>query len=124
MKQVIATRDAPPAIGPYSQAIAAGTMIFCSGQIPLDPQTGQLVEGGTAEQTRRVLHNLAATLKAAGVGLEQVVKTTVFLIDMREFGEMNSVYETFFPVAPSGAFHHWDKPLCRRVRGLRSKQSR
>ncbi len=100
MKQVIATPDAPSAIGPYSQAITAGSMIFCSGQIPLDPQTGQLVQGGIAEQTRRVLRNLAATLKAAGVGLEQVVKTTVFLIDLREFAEMNSVYETFFSTEP------------------------
>jgi 2-iminobutanoate/2-iminopropanoate deaminase len=100
MKQRIQTENAPAAIGPYSQAIKAGGFVFVSGQIPIDPQTGQFVAGGIAEQTERVLKNLAAVLEAAGSGLNQVVKTTVFLADMKEFSGMNEVYATFFPEPP------------------------
>jgi 2-iminobutanoate/2-iminopropanoate deaminase len=97
IKHVINTKDAPGAIGPYSQAIKAGDYLFVSGQIPLDPATGQLISGGIVEQTRRVLDNLAGILKAAGVSFERVVKTTVYLQDMAEFTAMNEVYATYFP---------------------------
>src|SRR5215208_7053675 len=96
MMQRIQTEKAAAAIGPYSQAIKAGGLVFASGQIPIDPETGEFVAGGIAEQTERVLKNLAAVLEAAGSGLDQVVKTTVFLADMKEFSGMNEVYATFF----------------------------
>jgi 2-iminobutanoate/2-iminopropanoate deaminase len=92
----IQTDKAPAAIGPYSQAIKAGGFVFASGQIPIDPQTGEFVAGGITEQTERVLKNLAAVLEAAGSTLDQVVKTTVFLADMKEFAAMNEVYGRFF----------------------------
>jgi len=100
MRQRIQTENAPAAIGPYSQAIKAGGLVFASGQIPIDPETGEFVAGGIAEQTERVLKNLAAVLEAAGSGLDQVVKTTVFLADMKEFSGMNEVYATFFSEPP------------------------
>ena len=100
MRERIQTENAPAAIGPYSQAIKAGGFVFVSGQIPTDPQTGQFVPGGIAEQTERVLKNLQAVLEAAGSSLDQVVKTTVFLADMKEFSGMNEVYATFFPEPP------------------------
>ncbi|MEP6921748.1 MAG: RidA family protein [bacterium] len=100
MKHVIQTERAPQAIGPYSQAIKAGGFVFASGQIPLDPETAQFVPGGIEEQTRQVLKNLAAVLEAAGSSLDQVVKTTVFLLDMSEFAAMNEVYGTFFKDVP------------------------
>ncbi|HEY2962863.1 MAG TPA: RidA family protein, partial [Pyrinomonadaceae bacterium] len=90
----------PAAIGPYSQAIRAGGFVFVSGQIPIDPATGEFVTGGVGDQTARVLKNLAAVLEAAGSGLDKVVKTTVFLADMKEFAQMNEVYATFFSGAP------------------------
>lgn len=96
MKQIIKTEDAPGAIGPYSQAVKAGGLVYCSGQIPLDPGTGEFVEGGIAEQTEQVLKNISALLAAAGTGLEQVVKTTVFLAEMNDFAAMNEVYGRFF----------------------------
>lgn len=96
MKEIIQTDRAPQAIGPYSQAVKANGLIFASGQIPTDPQTGQFVTGGIAEQTQQVLTNLAAVLEAAGSDLSKVVKTTVFLLDMEEFGAMNEVYGKFF----------------------------
>lgn len=96
MNQVIATNEAPGAIGPYSQAVKAGGLVFCSGQIPIDTATGEFVEGGVAEQTDQVLKNLSAVLKAAGTGVENVVKTTVFLADMNDFGAMNEVYGKYF----------------------------
>jgi 2-iminobutanoate/2-iminopropanoate deaminase len=96
VKEIIKTESAPNAIGPYSQAVRAGGFIFCSGQIPLDPQTGQFVEGGIQEQTEQVLRNLMAVLEAAGSGLERVVKTTVFLSNLNDFGAMNEVYARFF----------------------------
>jgi 2-iminobutanoate/2-iminopropanoate deaminase len=97
MREVISTQNAPKAIGPYSQAIRANGFIFVSGQIPVDPLTQLIVEGGVAEQTERVLTNLEAILKAAGSSLEKVVRTGVFLKDMTEFAAMNDVYERFFP---------------------------
>lgn len=90
------SEDAPRAVGPYSQAILAGELVFCSGQIPLDPATGQLVEGDIAAQTGRVLDNLAAVLAAAGSDLAHVVKTTVFLADLGDFAAMNEAYATRF----------------------------
>ena len=100
MRLKIQTKQAPAAIGPYSQAIKAGGFVFASGQIPIDPKTGEFVQGGIGEQTERVLKNLAAVLEAAGSSLDQVVKTTVFLADMKEFGAMNEVYGKFFTGAP------------------------
>jgi 2-iminobutanoate/2-iminopropanoate deaminase len=96
VRQAVATDRAPKAIGPYSQAIRAGSLLFCSGQIPLDPATGALVDGDIAAQTRQVFANLTAILKAAGTSLDHVVKTTVFLADMNDFAAMNEVYATFF----------------------------
>ncbi len=100
MRQRVQTEAAPQAIGPYSQAIKADGFVFASGQIPIDPQTGQFVSGGVAEQTEQVLKNLSAVLEAAGSGLSQVVKTTVFLASMQEFGAMNEVYARFFTDQP------------------------
>lgn len=93
---VISTDKAPAAIGPYSQAIEANGMVFCSGQIPIDPATGAFVEGGIQEQTRQVLTNASKVLEAAGTDLAHVVKTTVFLSDMGNFVAMNEVYAQFF----------------------------
>jgi 2-iminobutanoate/2-iminopropanoate deaminase len=92
VKKVVKTDAAPGALGPYSQAIAAGGVVYCAGQIPLDPATGNIVGGGVAEQTAQVLKNLRAVLKAAGSDLDRAVKTTVFLKDMNDFGAMNDVY--------------------------------
>ena len=100
MKQIIATKAAPQAIGPYSQAVRVGQFIFTSGQIPLDPATGEFVAGGIAEQTEQVLRNLSAVLEAAGTNLSRVVKTTVFLADMSDFAAMNEVYGRFFGAEP------------------------
>src|SRR5262245_13709741 len=101
-KQAITTSGAPAAIGPYSQAIRAGDFLFLSGQIPLDPATGQLVQGSVADQTHRVLKNLEAILQAAGASFAHVVKTNVYLADMADFAAMNDVYGTYFP-APAPA---------------------
>jgi 2-iminobutanoate/2-iminopropanoate deaminase len=99
-RQIVRTDQAPDAIGPYSQAVSANGFVFTSGQIPIDPATGQFVSGGIAEQTQQVLKNLSAVLEAAGSGLQQVVKTTVFLADMEDFTAMNEVYATFFGAEP------------------------
>jgi 2-iminobutanoate/2-iminopropanoate deaminase len=96
-RTAISTTGAPGAIGPYSQAIGAGRLVFCSGQIPLDPATGQVVEGDIAAQTERVLRNLGAVLEAAGLSFADAVKTTVFLADFADFAAMNAVYGRFFP---------------------------
>ena len=96
VKTAVVTKDAPGAIGPYSQAIRVGEMLFTSGQIPIDPATGAVVEGGIAEQTARVCENLKAVLAAAGVGFAEVVKTSVFLKDMKDFAAMNEVYARYF----------------------------
>jgi len=100
-KTVIATIGAPAAIGPYSQGVRVGNLVFTAGQIALDPATQQVVASGIAEQTTRVLENLKAILEAAGTGLARVVKTTVFLKDMKDFAEMNAVYAAY--LAPAGA---------------------
>jgi 2-iminobutanoate/2-iminopropanoate deaminase len=96
MRKPVTTKDAPAAIGPYSQAIRAGEFLFVSGQIPLNPLTGELVIGGIAEQTHRVLGNLQAILTASGASFDHVVKTTVYLADMSEFAAMNDVYASYF----------------------------
>jgi len=96
VKETISTENAPGAIGPYSQAVKTNNMVFCSGQIPIDPATGEFVSNNVAEQTRQVLKNLTAVLEAAGTNLNNVVKTTVFLADMNDFMAMNEIYAEFF----------------------------
>jgi 2-iminobutanoate/2-iminopropanoate deaminase len=96
MKELITAAGAAKAIGPYSPAVKIGNMVFLSGSIPLDPVSGQLVEGGITEQTTRVLDNIKALLAAAGAGFPNVVRTTVFMIDLAEFGAMNEVYSKYF----------------------------
>jgi 2-iminobutanoate/2-iminopropanoate deaminase len=96
MKQAVSSPDAPKAIGPYSQAVRAGQLLFVSGQVPLDPATGQIVSGDIAAQTRRVFDNLGAVLKAGGRSFADVVRTTVFLADMNDFATVNEVYGTYF----------------------------
>jgi 2-iminobutanoate/2-iminopropanoate deaminase len=96
MKQAVSSPDAPKAIGPYSQAVRAGQLLFVSGQVPLDPATGELVVGDIAAQTRRVFENLGAVLKAGGRSFADVVRTTVFLADMNDFAAVNQVYGTYF----------------------------
>src|SRR5687767_7589113 len=96
MREIITTDKAPGAIGPYSQAIKTGGMVFCSGQIPIDPSTGEFVSSDVSEQTEQVLKNLTEVLKAAGTTLDNVVKTTVFLADMSDFAAMNEVYGKYF----------------------------
>jgi 2-iminobutanoate/2-iminopropanoate deaminase len=98
--EVVRTTGAPAAIGPYSQAVRAGGFLFCSGQLPLDPSTGKMVEGGVEAQAERVLSNLEAVLIAGGATLRSVVKTTVYLVDMGDFPAMNAVYGKFFPEDP------------------------
>lgn len=99
-KQVIQTANAPAAVGPYSQAIVAGGLVYTAGQIALVPGTSELAAGGIAEQTRQVMHNLKAILETAGSSLDQVVKVTVYLQDLNDFAAMNAVYAEFFTVAP------------------------
>lgn len=94
--ETISTKNAPAAIGPYSQAIKVGNLIYTSGQIPIDPATGTLVAGGIKEQTRQSLLNVQAILKEAGISMSSVVKTTVFMADMSDFADMNAVYAEFF----------------------------
>lgn len=96
MREIISTERAPGAIGPYSQAIKTGGMVYCSGQIPIDPETGEFVSNDISEQTEQVLKNLSAVLEAAGTTLGSVVKTTVFLADMSDFAAMNEIYGRFF----------------------------
>ncbi|CAG0956707.1 RidA family protein [Geobacter sp.] len=100
MKEIVSTDKAPKAIGPYSQAVKAGGFLFLSGQIPLDPATGEFVAGEIREQTERVLENIAAVLAEAGVGFDAVVKTTIFLTDLANFGAVNEVYGSRFSAAP------------------------
>ena len=99
MKQPISSPDAPKAIGPYSQAIRAGELLFLSGQIPLDPSTAQLVDGDIAAQTRRVMDNLGAVLKSAGLSFSNIVRATIFLTDLADFTSVNEVYGSYFPLA-------------------------
>ena len=96
----ISSNDAPKAIGPYSQAVRAGNMVFCSGQIPIDPRSGEMVMGDIAKETDRVLDNLAAVLRAAGLGFEHVVRTTIYLLEMADFPKVNETYAKRF----SGTF--------------------
>src|SRR5256885_16469651 len=100
MKKIISTTEAPAAIGPYSQAVRAGSLVFCAGQVPLDPKTGQMVSEAIQEQTRRVLDSVTAILKADGLTMANVVKTTVFLADFGDFQKMNEVYATYFSSNP------------------------
>jgi 2-iminobutanoate/2-iminopropanoate deaminase len=100
VREAVSSPQAPPAIGPYSQAIkvgSAGSLLFVSGQIPLDPETGKMVEGDLAAQTHRVFKNLEAILAASGASFDNVVKTTVYLADMNDFPAMNDIYATYFP---------------------------
>jgi 2-iminobutanoate/2-iminopropanoate deaminase len=96
VRDAVSTPSAPAAIGPYSQAVRAGSLLFVSGQIPIDPATGTLIDGDVAAQTHRVCQNLRAILEAAGASLDHVVRTTVYLADMNDFGAMNAVYGTYF----------------------------
>lgn len=100
VKELVQTEGAPRAIGPYSQAIKAGGLIFTSGQIAIDPATGQMIEGGIREQTERALENIKAILEAAGSSLDRVLKTTVYLADMGDFQQMNEVYQRYFGSDP------------------------
>ena len=94
--KVIATKNAPAAVGPYSQAIDCGDTVYCSGQIPLGPQTGAVVEGGLEAQAHQMFRNVKAVLAEAGLGLENVVKTTVFMTDLAQFGALNAIYAEYF----------------------------
>jgi 2-iminobutanoate/2-iminopropanoate deaminase len=100
MKEVVSTKEAPAAIGPYSQGIRIGNLLFLSGQISIDPKTNQMNSGSVEEQTKQALDNLDAVLKANGMSMENVVNTTVFLKDVNDFGKMNAVYGTFFKEKP------------------------
>jgi 2-iminobutanoate/2-iminopropanoate deaminase len=100
MKKIISTSEAPAAIGPYSQAVHSGNFLFCSGQIPLDPKSGQIVPGDIATQTRRVLDNIGAVLKADGLTFENIVKTTIFLTDLDDFQTVNEIYGSYFKQQP------------------------
>ncbi|HEY4683666.1 MAG TPA: RidA family protein [Candidatus Acidoferrales bacterium] len=100
MRQIVSTEKAPRAIGPYSQAVRAGGWLFASGQIPIDPATGQMITGDIKTQTERVMKNLEAILEAAGLSFAHVVKTTVYLKDLNEFSAMNEIYGRFFPASP------------------------
>jgi 2-iminobutanoate/2-iminopropanoate deaminase len=99
-REIIVTQHAPPAIGPYSQAVQVGDFVYTAGQIPLVPETGELVEGGIEEQTRQVMQNLGHILEAAGSNLAQVVKTTIFVTNLGDFAAINKVYASFFADAP------------------------
>jgi 2-iminobutanoate/2-iminopropanoate deaminase len=100
MKKMVRTDNAPQAIGPYSQAVWADKMLFISGQIPIDPKTGELVKGDIRQQTERVLENIKAILKSQGLGMEDVIKTTLLLKDMGNFQKVNETYATYFPSLP------------------------
>jgi 2-iminobutanoate/2-iminopropanoate deaminase len=100
MKKIISTSEAPAAIGPYSQAVRSGNFLFCSGQIPLDPKSGQIASGDIAIQTRRVLDNIGAVLKADGLAFENIVKTTIFLTDLADFQTVNETYGSYFKQQP------------------------
>ena len=100
MKKIISTSEAPGAIGPYSQAIRSGSFLFCSGQIPLDPKSGQIIPGDIAAQTRRVMDNIAALLKAESLSFDNVVKTTIFLTNLGDFQTVNEIYGSYFTKDP------------------------
>jgi 2-iminobutanoate/2-iminopropanoate deaminase len=100
MKKIISTSEAPAVIGPYSQAVRSGDLLFCSGQIPLDPESGQIVSGDIATQTRRVLDNIGAVLRAEGLAFENIVKTTIFVTDLADFQTVNEIYGSYFKQQP------------------------
>ena len=100
MKKIISTNEAPAAVGPYSQAVRVGSMVFCAGQIPLDPKSGQIVTGDISAQTKRVMENIAAVLRAESLTFEHVVKTTIFLTDLKDFQAVNEVYASYFKEQP------------------------
>ena len=100
MKKIVSTTSAPAAVGPYSQAVRAGNLLFCSGQIPIDPATGQFVPGGVSEQAEQAMKNVRAVLEAAGYSLSDVVKATVFAVNMADFAAVNAVYAKFFDREP------------------------
>jgi 2-iminobutanoate/2-iminopropanoate deaminase len=100
MKKIISTADAPAALGPYSQAVRVGSTMYCAGQIPLDPKNGEIVTGGIDVQTRRVLDNITAILKTEGMTFGNIVKTTIFLMDLGDFQKMNEIYGSYFSQAP------------------------
>jgi 2-iminobutanoate/2-iminopropanoate deaminase len=100
MKKIISTNEAPAAIGPYSQAVRSGSLLFCSGQIPLDPKSGQIVPGDITAQTRRVLDNIGALLRAEGLAFDNVVKTTIFLTNLGDFQTVNEIYASYFKQDP------------------------
>lgn len=99
-RTVVLTDQAPSAIGPYSQGMIAGDLVFCSGQVPIDPQTGQIVSGSIEDETRRVLDNVRGVLEAAGTSLDRIVKTTIFLADMNDFAAVNAIYGSYFVQEP------------------------
>lgn len=98
--EIVLAADAPQPIGPYSQAVVVGSLLYCSGQIPLNPSTGRLVEGDIEQQTEQVMQNIRAVLHAAGSGFEKVIKTTIYLLDMADFSRMNPIYGAAFPSKP------------------------
>jgi 2-iminobutanoate/2-iminopropanoate deaminase len=100
MKKIISTSEAPAAVGPYSQAVRAGSTIYCAGQIPLDPKTGQIVAGDIAAQTRRVMENIGGLLKAEGLDFDNIVKTTIFLTNLSDFQTVNEIYGSYFKTQP------------------------
>ena len=100
MKKIISTNEAPAAIGPYSQAVRSGSFLFCSGQIPLDPKSGEIVAGDITAQTRRVMDNIAALLRAEGLGFDKIVKTTIFLTNLGDFQTVNEIYGSYFSNEP------------------------
>jgi 2-iminobutanoate/2-iminopropanoate deaminase len=100
MKKIISTSEAPAAVGPYSQAVRAGSTVYCAGQIPLDPKSGQIVSQDISEQTRRVLDNVTAVLRAEGLTFESIVKTTIFLTDLADFQTVNEIYGSYFKKEP------------------------
>jgi 2-iminobutanoate/2-iminopropanoate deaminase len=100
MKKIISTTEAPAAVGPYSQAVRVGSTIYCAGQIPLDPKSGQIVSKDISEQTRRVLDNISAVLNAEGLSFQNIVKTTIFLTDLADFQTVNEIYASYFKQAP------------------------
>jgi 2-iminobutanoate/2-iminopropanoate deaminase len=100
MKKIISTKEAPAAVGPYSQAVRVGSTVYCAGQIPLDPESGQIVAGDIGAQTRRVLENIAAVLRAESLGFENIVKTTIFLTNLSDFQTVNEIYGSYFKKEP------------------------
>src|SRR4051794_14711827 len=100
MKKIISTQEAPAALGPYSQAVRVGSTMYCAGQIPLDPKTGEIDSGGIEVQTRRVMENITAVLKAEGLNSENIVKTTTFLMDLGDFQKRNEIYGSYLKQQP------------------------